>query len=154
MRVLLQRVARASVSIEGRVTGEIGRGLLLLLGVAPEDTLELAQRMAGKCVGLRIFEDDAGRMNLSVADVGGAVLCVSQFTLYGDTRRGKRPSFMGAAEPVAAETLYGRFCGDVAALGVRCERGVFGAHMMVDLVNDGPVTLMLDSVDFERPRRA
>jgi len=154
MRVLLQRVASASVSVDGSVTGEIGAGLLLLLGVAPDDTPELARRMAGKCVGLRVFEDDGGRMNLAVSDVAGAVLCVSQFTLYGDTRRGNRPSFIGAAEPVIANALYEAFCLEVGALGLRCERGVFGAHMVVDLVNDGPVTLMLDSADFERPRRA
>ena len=154
MRVLLQRVASASVTIEGTVSGEIGRGLLLLIGIAHGDTPELARRMAEKCVGLRIFEDDSGRMNLSVADVDGAALCVSQFTLYGDARRGKRPSFTDAAEPAAARVIYDDFCRAVDALGVRCGRGVFGAHMVVELANDGPVTLMLDSADFERPRRA
>lgn len=154
MRVLLQRVASASVSVEGAVTGEIGRGLLLLVGIAHGDTPELARRMAEKCVGLRIFEDDGGRMNLSVVDVAGAALCVSQFTLYGDVRRGKRPSFADAAEPAAARVIYEDFCRAIEGMGVDCARGIFGAHMMVELANNGPVTLMLDSADLERPRRA
>jgi D-tyrosyl-tRNA(Tyr) deacylase len=154
MRVLVQRVSRARVLVEGAVAGEIGAGLLAFVGFAPADTDALVQQLAAKLVGLRIFEDNAGRMNRSLEEAGGAVLCVSQFTLYGDMRRGRRPSFAGAAEPRLADELYGEFCGAIEALGIHCERGVFGAHMMVELVNDGPVTLMLDSADLERPRRA
>lgn len=153
MRALIQRAARAHVTVDGTVTGEIERGLVILLGVAPGDTDETAQRIAEKAIGLRIFEDDEGRMNRSLAEIGGAVLAISQFTLYGDMRRGRRPSFTGAAPPEVAAPLYDAFCAAIEALGVRCERGVFGAHMSVELVNDGPVTLMLDSDELERPRR-
>ena len=132
---------------------EIGAGLLVLLGITQGDNLETAQRLAAKSLDLRIFEDAGGKMNLSLPQSGGAVLCVSQFTLYGDVRRGNRPSFTDAAPPEDAEPLYDSFCAAIEATGIECARGVFGAHMEVELVNDGPVTLLLDSADFERPRR-
>jgi len=153
VRALVQRVSRASVIVDGEVCASVGGGLLVFLGVGHGDTAETARSLAAKVVALRVFEDAAGRMNLALGEAGGAVLCVSQFTLYGDVRRGNRPSFSAAAEPALAEALYGAFCDAVEALGVRCERGVFGAHMDVDLVNDGPVTLLLDSEELARPRR-
>src|SRR5437763_7816705 len=145
MRAVIQRVSRASVIVDGRVVGKIGRGLLVLLGVSKTDDLAAADYLAEKIAGLRIFEDDAGKMNLSVVDVGGAVLAVSQFTLYGDVRKGKRPSFDDAARPEQARKLYEHFVERVRALGLRCETGVFQAMMQVELVNDGPVTILLDS---------
>jgi D-tyrosyl-tRNA(Tyr) deacylase len=153
VRAIAQRVRRAAVRIEGRVAGEIGPGLLVFLGVGHGDTPSTAVAMADKVAGLRLFDDADGRMNLDLPAIGGAVLCVSQFTLYGDLRRGRRPSFTDAAEPALARDLYGRFCAAIEARGLRCERGVFGAAMEVELVNDGPVTLILDSEDFARPRR-
>ncbi len=122
-------------------------------GVAPGDNEATARDLARKTVALRIFEDAEGKMNRSVTDVGGAMLCVSQFTLYGDTRKGNRPSFTGAAPPELANELYERFCAAIEAHGVQCERGQFGAHMVVSLVNDGPVTVLLDSDELRRPRR-
>jgi len=145
MRAVAQRVSRASVTIEGKITGQIGRGFLVLLGVGKTDTPADADYLAEKIAGLRIFEDDAGKMNLALADVNGAVLAVSQFTLHGDVRRGKRPSFDSAAPPDQARKLYEYFVERVRALGVRCETGVFQAMMQVELVNDGPVTILLDS---------
>jgi D-tyrosyl-tRNA(Tyr) deacylase len=145
MRAVVQRVSRASVKVDGGVTGEIARGLLVLLGVGQDDSEADADYLAEKIAGLRIFEDDAGKMNLSVADSGGAVLAVSQFTLYGDVRRGKRPSFDAAARPERARELYEYFVGRVRALGLRCETGRFQAMMEVELVNSGPVTILLDS---------
>jgi D-aminoacyl-tRNA deacylase len=153
VRALLQRVTSASVSVDGAEVGAIHGGILVLLGVAPGDTEATARELARKTVALRIFEDSEGKMNRSVVDAGGAVICVSQFTLYGDTRKGNRPSFTGAAAPEHANELYERFCEAIAAQGVRCERGVFGAHMVVSLVNDGPVTVLLDSDELNRPRR-
>ena len=145
MKVVLQRVRRASVTVDGEIVGAIDAGLLLLLGVAPGDTAASAEWLAAKVAGLRIFADDAGKMNRSLLDVGGGALVVSQFTLYGDCRRGRRPSFVGAARPDLAEPLYERFCALLSAQGVATvERGVFGADMAVELVNDGPVTLILD----------
>lgn len=144
MRVVLQRVSRARVTVEGRVTGEIGRGLLLLAGFTADDTEETLAWMADKVGGLRIFPDDEGKMNRSVDDVGGDVLVVSQFTLYGDTRKGKRPSFVDAARPEVAIPLYERFVELLRATGRRVETGEFGAMMEVELVNDGPVTLILE----------
>lgn len=140
MRAVLQRVARAAVRVDGAEVGAIGPGLLVLLGVAPGDTAATADWMADRIAGLRIFADEQGRMNRSVRDVGGGVLVVSQFTLYADTRSGRRPSFTGAARPELAEPLYLRVAD---ALGAA--RGRFGAQMEVELVNDGPVTLLLDS---------
>ena len=145
MRVLLQRVTRAQVTVEGEVRGSIGPGLLVLVGIGPEDTAELATTFAGKSCDLRIFRDDEGRTNRSLADVGGSMLVVSQFTLYGDTRKGRRPSFIGAAPPDQAAELVEVFAKAVEARGVEVGRGVFGAEMEVDLVNDGPMTIWLDS---------
>ena len=145
MRVVLQRVSHASVTVDGRVTGEIGQGLLVLLGVGPDDGEEQLAWMVRKVAGLRIFEDADGRMNRSVKDVGGGVLVVSQFTLYGDVRKGRRPSFTGAAHPDVAEPLYEQFCARMEAEGLPVGRGVFGAHMDVALTNDGPVTLIVES---------
>jgi len=145
MRAVVQRVSRASVKVDGEITGEVGLGLLVLLGVAQEDNEADAEYLAEKIAGLRIFEDDAGKMNLNVADVAGAVLAVSQFTLFGDVRRGKRPSFDAAARPDRARELYQYFIERVRALGLRCEVGRFQAMMDVELVNSGPVTIMLDS---------
>jgi D-aminoacyl-tRNA deacylase len=145
MRAVVQRVSHAKVSVNGEVTGEIGRGLLLLLGVASGDAPADADYLADKIVGLRIFEDSSGKMNLAVTEVGGALLVVSQFTLYGDVRRGKRPSFDGAATPQAARELYEHFVEKVRAAGLRCETGRFQETMQVELVNEGPVTILLDS---------
>jgi D-tyrosyl-tRNA(Tyr) deacylase len=145
MRAVVQRVTRASVKVDNEVTGEIEHGLLVLLGVAQEDTEADADYLAEKIDGLRIFEDDADKMNLSVADAGGAVLAVSQFTLFGDVRRGKRPSFDAAARPDRAKELYQYFVERIRASGLRCEVGRFQAMMDVELVNSGPVTILLDS---------
>jgi len=145
MRAVVQRVSRAKVTIDGKITGEIARGLLVLLGVGAGDTRADADYLADKVVGLRIFEDTGGKMNLSVADVQGAILAVSQFTLYGDARRGKRPSFDAAAPPQPARELYQYFVEKVCAAGLRCETGRFQEMMQVELVNEGPVTILLDS---------
>ena len=145
MRAVIQRVSRASVSVEGKRVAAIDSGLLVLLGVAKSDAEASAGDLAEKIAGLRIFEDAAGKMNLSIREAGGALLVVSQFTLYGDTRRGKRPSFDSAAAPDQAKKLYEYFVGRLRALGLRCETGVFQTMMQVELVNDGPVTILLDS---------
>ena len=145
MRAIIQRVTRASVTVEGRVAGEIGAGLLVLLGVGRIDNSESAAYLAEKIANLRIFPDEAGKMNLSLLDVGGSALVVSQFTLYGDTRGGRRPSYIRAAAPEEANRLYEEFVRSLRALGVAAETGVFQAHMQVELVNDGPVTILLDS---------
>lgn len=145
MRAVVQRVSRAKVTVAGEVVGEIGIGLLVFLGVGREDTEANAEYMADKIVGLRIFEDDGGKTNRSVGEVGGAVLAVSQFTLYGDARTGKRPSFDEAARPERARELYEQFVGRVRTSGVRCETGRFQEMMEVELVNDGPVTILVDS---------
>ena len=145
MRAVIQRVTRAKVTVHGDVAGEIGSGLLVLLGVAKDDTTTQANYLVEKIIGLRIFDDAEGKMNLSVADTGGAVLVVSQFTLYGDVRRGKRPSFDGAAPPEQARASYEYFVEKVRAAGLRCETGRFQEMMEVELVNDGPVTILLDS---------
>ena len=134
------------------MVAEIDTGLLVLLGVAQNDTESEARRLAAKVTGLRVFEDAGGKMNLSCSDVGGSVLCVSQFTLYGDVRRGNRPSFEGAARPDLAEPLYLVFCAVVEEAGLPCQRGVFGAHMSIDLLNEGPVTLVVDTAGLSRPR--
>lgn len=145
MRAVVQRVSRASVTVENEITGEIGRGLLVLLGVGQEDSEADADYFADKIAGLRIFEDEAGKMNLSLKDIGGAMLAVSQFTLLGDVRRGKRPSFDAAARPERARELYEYFVERVRGLGLRCETGRFQAMMEVELLNSGPVTILLDS---------
>jgi D-tyrosyl-tRNA(Tyr) deacylase len=145
VRAVVQRVARAAVSVDGRVVAGIGRGVLVLLGVAAGDREEAADWLADKLVGLRIFENEAGKFDRAVTDVGGAVLAVSQFTLHADTRKGRRPSFVAAARPEKAEPLYRRFVRRVESHGVPVRTGTFGAHMLVELVNDGPVTLIVDS---------
>jgi D-tyrosyl-tRNA(Tyr) deacylase len=145
MRAVVQRVSRAQVSIDGEIAGKIGAGLVVLLGVGTGDAESDADYLADKITGLRIFGDEAGKMNLAVADIDGALLAVSQFTLYGDVRRGKRPSFDAAAPPAEALRLYEYFVGRIRALGLVCETGRFQEHMEVELVNDGPVTVLLDS---------
>lgn len=144
MRVVLQRVSRASVTIGGRVTGAIDRGFLLLVGFHGTDTPAQADWMAAKVAGLRLFADAEGKMNLGLEEVGGGLLVVSQFTLYGDTERGRRPSFIEAARPEVAIPLYERFLASLRGVGLRVEAGEFGADMQVELVNDGPVTLILE----------
>jgi D-aminoacyl-tRNA deacylase len=142
---VIQRVARAEVRVAGAVVGSVGKGLLVLLGVAQEDDEEAARFLADKVAALRIFEDDAGKMNRALAEVGGGVLVVSQFTLLGDLRKGNRPSFTAAAPPDRANALYERFCALLREKGLTVATGTFRAHMDVELVNDGPVTVMLDS---------
>jgi len=144
MRIVLQRVSRASVTIGGRVTGAIDRGFLLLAGFHGTDTPAEVDWLAAKVAGLRLFADPEGKMNLGLAEVGGAVLVVSQFTLYGDTERGRRPSFIEAARPEVAIPLYERFLAQLRQAGLPVEAGEFGADMQVELVNDGPVTLLLE----------
>lgn len=145
MRAVVQRVSRAKVTVAGRTSGEIGLGLLVLVGVAREDTEADATYLAEKIAGLRIFEDEDGKMNRSVRDAGGSVLAVSQFTLYGDVRRGKRPSFDAAASPEQARRMYEFFVQQIQAAGLSCEIGRFQETMQVELVNEGPVTILLDS---------
>lgn len=145
MRAVVQRVSKARVVVGGRVTGKIGAGLVVLLAVGRGDTAETASSMAEKIANLRIFDEHAGKMNRSMLDAGGAALVVSQFTLYGDVRRGRRPDFEQAAAPELANQLYEEFVRALRALGVRVETGVFQAHMAVELTNDGPVTILLDS---------
>ena len=145
MRAVVQRVSRASVTVGGEVVGQIGRGLLVLLGVEPDDTDADARQLADKTIGLRIFDDADGKMNLSLNEVGGAMLVVSQFTLLGDCRKGRRPSFIGAAPPDVAERHYETFVAAAGVQGIQVATGRFRATMDVELVNDGPVTILLDS---------
>ena len=145
MRAVVQRVTSSSVEVENNIVGEIGPGLLVLLGVARDDDVGDADYLAEKIINLRIFTDDEGKMNRSLLETGGAMLAVSQFTLYGDTRKGRRPSFIEAAEPVKANALYQHFVERVRTHGVKVETGIFQAMMKVSLVNDGPVTILLDS---------
>ncbi len=145
MRAVVQRVTRAVVVVNGQITGQVDRGLLVLLGITHTDRPEDARWLAGKVAGLRVFGDMAGRMNTDVRDENGAVLVVPQFTLYGDVRHGRRPEFIEAAKPEVAEPLFRRFCTELEAQRVRVERGVFRAHMQVELINDGPVTLLIDT---------
>ena len=145
MRAVVQRVSRAQVTVNGEIKAQIGLGLLILLGVGRDDTEADATYLAEKVSGLRVFEDDQGKMNRSVQDVGGSVLIVSQFTLYGDVRRGKRPSFDAAAPPEKARQIYELFMEQIRAAGLRCETGRFQEMMQVELVNEGPVTILLDS---------
>jgi D-tyrosyl-tRNA(Tyr) deacylase len=147
MRAVVQRVSEASVVVDGQTVGQIGRGFLILLGISHEDGEAEARWLARKIAGLRVFEDDAGKMNLALQDVGGGILVVSQFTLYGDVRKGRRPSFVNAARPEHAQPLYQRFCELIAGEGIPVERGIFQAHMDVRLTNDGPVTLWLDTAE-------
>lgn len=145
MRAVIQRVRHARVEVEGETVASIGHGLLVLLAAGHGDSESVADWMADKLVGLRVFTDDEGKMNLSIKDVQGQMLVVSQFTLYGDCRKGRRPSFVGAMEPRQASELVDRFASHVGESGIECSQGVFGADMQVELLNDGPVTLLLDS---------
>ena len=154
MRVVLQRVSRAAVRVGDETVGAIGPGLVAFVGVAEGDGEERARRLAAKTAELRIFSDAEGRFNLSLLDTGGEALVISQFTLHADTRRGRRPSFVAAARPEDAEPLVEAFAVALEAQGVRVEHGRFGAHMEVDVFNDGPVTIIMDSDDLDRPRRA
>lgn len=154
MRAVLTRVNSASVTINGEVVGSIGKGFLILLGVGPEDTKEHCKYLAQKALGLRVFEDENGKMNRGLEDVGGQVLVVSQFTLYGNVRKGRRPSFTDAADPQLGNELYEQFLAECEALGYPPQHGRFGADMQVASVNDGPVTLILDTKQLmEEPRR-
>jgi len=153
MKAVVTRVASASVRIDGAVNGSIDRGFLILLGIGPEDTAQHGRKLAEKILGLRVFEDENGKMNLGLADVGGSVLVISQFTLYGDCRRGRRPSFVGAAPPEIAIPLYEQFLADCEELGFPPQHGEFGADMQVESINDGPVTLILDSNELMERRR-
>lgn len=144
MRAVIQRVTRATCTVEGQVTGETGLGFVVLLGVGPQDTSATAQQLAAKIAKLRVFNDEQGKMNRSIQDVSGGILSISQFTLFGDTSRGNRPSFIGAAPPEQARELYGVFNTALRTLGLPVGEGVFGAHMNIDLTNDGPVTLTLE----------
>lgn len=154
MRAVLTRVNSASVVIDGETVGKIGRGFLILLGIGPEDTEEHCRVLAEKALSLRVFEDQAGKMNLGLEDVGGQVLVISQFTLFGNCRKGRRPSFAGAAGPELGNKLYEKFLENCARLGYPPQHGVFGADMQVESVNDGPVTLILDTDQLMGPRRA
>ena len=145
MRLVVQRVTRAKVTVSNKTAGEIGRGFLVLAGVQQGDTDSDMRYGAEKLAGLRVFEDETGKMNRSILDVGGSVLLVSQFTLLGDARHGRRPSFSNAERPEIASTMIDRMAGEIAARGIPVARGVFGADMQVELVNDGPVTILLDS---------
>lgn len=145
MRIVVQRVAEARVTVAGETVGEIGRGLAVLLGVGAADTEKDARTLAEKAVNLRIFEDEAGKMNRSLLDTGGDILVVSQFTLFGDCRKGRRPSYASAAPPEMAERLYRRFVEELRTFGLAPATGIFQAMMQVELVNDGPVTILLDS---------
>jgi D-tyrosyl-tRNA(Tyr) deacylase len=153
LKAIVQRVSRASVSAGGEAVGSIGGGLAVLLGVAQGDTAQEAQRLAQKTAEMRIFGDDEGRLNLSLLDVAGEALVVSQFTLLADTRKGRRPSFTDAALPEVAEPLVREFAEALRRLGVPVASGRFGAHMQLEIVNDGPLTIILDTADFQRPRR-
>ena len=145
MRAVVQRVNRASVSVDGNITGEIGKGLLVFLAVCDEDTNEDLVYLADKITGLRIFEDENQKMNLSLEDIGGEILIVSQFTLFGDCRKGKRPSFSLAGNPAYAEKMYEEFISYINRKNFNAQKGVFGANMKVEILNDGPVTMLLDS---------
>lgn len=145
MRVLVQRVSSASVTVDGVTTGSVGRGFLVLVGVTHDDDAAAARKLAAKTARLRVFADEAGLMNLALGDVGGAVLAVSQFTLYADVRRGNRPSFTDAAGPEQGKAVYETYVDALRAEGVPVETGVFGAHMQVELINDGPVTILLEA---------
>jgi D-tyrosyl-tRNA(Tyr) deacylase len=154
MRAVVQRVTSASVIVDGTVVGAISTGLLVLLGVAPDDTFAIAEKLADKVAALRIFSDAAGKFNHDVRERGGMVLVVSQFTLFADTRRGNRPSFLGAAPPDAASVLVDTFAAHLRGAGLEVASGLFSAQMQVALVNDGPVTIILDSDDWQRSRRS
>ncbi|NLM12705.1 MAG: D-tyrosyl-tRNA(Tyr) deacylase [Epulopiscium sp.] len=145
MRAVIQKVAHASVKVDGNIIGEIGKGLLVLLGMQESDDEKVMDYMMDKIIHLRIFEDEEGKMNLSLKDVGGELLIVPNFTLYGDARKGKRPSYSNAAPPAVAEQIYNRFIEKAKATGIKVEQGKFQSHMEVNLLNDGPVTILMDS---------
>ena len=145
MRAVIQKVAHASVKVDGNIIGEIGKGLLVLLGMQESDDEKVMDNMMDKIIHLRIFEDEEGKMNLSLKDVGGELLIVPNFTLYGDARKGKRPSYSNAAPPAVAEQIYNRFIEKAKATGIKVEQGKFQSHMEVNLLNDGPVTILMDS---------
>lgn len=145
MRLVIQRVTQAKVEIDGRLVGQCAKGFMILVGAQTGDTMEDVQYCVEKAANLRVFEDDAGKMNRSILDIGGSVLAISQFTLLGDARRGRRPSFIEAERPETASPLYDAFCEGLQALGIQTQKGVFGADMQVSLTNDGPVTLLIDS---------
>ena len=149
MRLVIQRVSKASVSVDGNTVGAISGGYLVLVGIGAEDSEAECERLARKMIDLRIFSDENGKTNLSLKDVGGELLMISQFTLYADCRKGNRPNFLNAKEPKEAERLYDYFCG-LCAKEVRVEKGVFGADMMVELLNDGPFTVILDSAELKK----
>lgn len=145
MRAVVQRVHQAAVTVNGKTVGEVGKGLVVFLGVGHEDGETDSDYLAGKIAGLRIFEDDQGLMNLSLQDIGGAVLSISQFTLFGDCRKGRRPGFSAAAPPEKAEALYNHFCASLRAQGLKVAAGIFQAEMRINVDNDGPVTILIDS---------
>lgn len=145
MRAVVQRVSSAEVKVDDKIVGRVGKGLLVYIGVGKEDSPDDIEYMAEKVAGLRIFEDENEKMNLSVQDIGGEILALSQFTLYGDVRKGKRPSFTDSAAPEKGEEFYNQFIYKIQNMGIGIDKGIFGAHMMVDYVNDGPVTILLDS---------
>lgn len=145
MRIVIQRAEKAKVSVDGEVVGQIGKGFMVLVGVGPEDTKQNADFLVNKMCNLRVFEDEQGKMNLSIKDVGGQILAISQFTLYADCKKGNRPSFTGAAKPEQANELYEYFMEEIKKQGIKVEHGIFGAHMKVDFINDGPVTILLEN---------
>lgn len=145
MRIVIQRAEKAKVSVDGEVVGQIGKGFMVLVGVGPEDTKQNADFLVNKMCNLRVFEDEQGKMNLSIKDVGGQILAISQFTLYADCKKGNRPSFTGAAKPEQANELYEYFMEEIRKQGIKVEHGIFGAHMKVDFINDGPVTILLEN---------
>lgn len=145
MRIVIQRAEKAMVSVDGEVVGQIGKGFMVLVGVGPEDTKQNADFLVNKMCNLRVFEDEQGKMNLSIKDVGGQILAISQFTLYADCKKGNRPSFTGAAKPEQANELYEYFMEKIRKQGIKVEHGIFGAHMKVDFINDGPVTILLEN---------
>jgi D-tyrosyl-tRNA(Tyr) deacylase len=153
MRVVLQRVSRASVSVDGEVVGQIDAGFVALVGIEQDDAEAQVDTLAAKVIGLRVFDDADGKFNLALADVSGAVLVISQFTLLADLRKGRRPAFTRAARPESAAPLVERFTARLRAAGVDVAGGRFGEHMLVELINDGPVTIVIDSAELERPRR-
>ena len=153
MKIIIQRVSHAKVTIDGKVTGEIREGFMVLVGVSGDDCLEDAEYLAEKCVNLRVFSDSEGKMNLALKNVNGSVLSISQFTLYADTRKGRRPSFVHAANPELGMNLYDYFNKCMRDAGIHVETGIFGAMMDVELVNSGPVTIIIDSAESGRPRR-
>lgn len=145
MKIVIQRAEKAKVSVDGEVVGQIGKGFMVLVGVGPEDTKQNADFLVNKMCNLRVFEDEQGKMNLSIKDVGGQILAISQFTLYADCKKGNRPSFTGAAKPEQANELYEYFMEEIRKQGIKVEHGMFGAHMKVDFINDGPVTILLEN---------